>query len=239
MTEHSGPQYFGKDLEAMSFAHNYHRWIVSEFRPYLGRTVAEIGAGMGNLSQLLLETGIDKLCAFEPSANMYPLLEEKFRDTERIVTFNGYFEETGRQYRDFFDSVVYVNVLEHIEDDRNALLFARTTLRNDGYLLIFVPALSWLFSDFDRAVGHFRRYHKRPLSDLVKTAGFRVEALKYFDIGGIIPWYVAFVLLKRGLTKGNASLYDRWVVPPMRIAERLVTPPIGKNLLLVARKPAR
>ncbi|MCB1792312.1 MAG: class I SAM-dependent methyltransferase [Gammaproteobacteria bacterium] len=227
--------YFGKDLEAMSFAVNYHQWIVDEFAPYLGSEVAEIGAGTGNFSAFLLDAGISRLAAFEPSANMYPLLEQRFAQDRRVDTFNDFFETLSGQFPQRFDAVAYVNVLEHIEDDTLALRHARSTLKPGGHLLIFVPALQFLYSELDRQVGHFRRYDRRSLTEAVESAGFEIIKLKYFDVLGIIPWYIAFTLMKQTTTGTNVSLYDRVAVPVMRRIERVLTPPVGKNLLLVAR----
>lgn len=229
-------EYFGKDLEAMSFADNYHRWIVEEFSPYLGSHVAEVGAGIGNFSEFLLEAGAQQLSTFEPSSNMYPMLEKKFSQDSNVNTYNNFFEEISENFVESFDAVAYVNVLEHIEHDRLALEHAHQTLKQNGHLLIFVPALKFLYSELDRKVGHFRRYTKKELIDVVSQAGFCIEEIRYFDVMGIIPWYIAFVLLKQTTSGANVSLYDRLVVPIMRRIEGVVTPPIGKNLLLVARK---
>jgi SAM-dependent methyltransferase len=222
-------------LDALDAAVNYHRWILARFRPYLGETVAEVGAGIGSVSRLLLDTPIKRLVAFEPSRNMFPLLADALRDNPRAAAVNDLFKP--HLMPDLADSVMYVNVLEHIEDDRSELAGAREALRLGGHLLVFVPALSWLFSDFDRKVGHYRRYTKGGLGQLAQDAGFEVVKLHYFDIAGILPWYVSFVLLKGRPAKRNVALYDRLVVPPMRILEGVVPPPIGKNVLLVARKP--
>ncbi len=229
-----GPEYFGKDLEAMSFALNYHKWILSEFYPYLGSSVAEVGAGTGSFSELLLETSIKSLKAFEPSENMYPLLKETLSAYERAEAVNGFFGSNTME--DKFDAVLYVNVLEHIDDDASEIVNAYNALNNSGHLLIFVPALPWLYSNLDKQVGHFRRYVKKDLVHLAKNANFKIIKAKYFDIAGIIPWYINFVLLKNEISGGSVSLYDRLVVPPMRILEQFVPPPVGKNILLVARK---
>ena len=228
--------YFGKDLEAMSFALNYHRWIADEFSPYLGSYVAEVGAGTGNFSEFVLQRGAKKLVAFEPSSNMYPLLREKFISESRVDARNSIFSDCGGEFVDCFDSVLYVNVLEHIESDCDELRTASRTIKIGGNLLIFVPALPWLYSDLDRKLGHYRRYYKKTLFDVVTAAGFETTLVKYFDLAGIIPWYVAFVLMKKTMTGGNVSTYDRLIVPPMRLVEGLVTPPIGKNILLVAKR---
>ena len=228
--------YFGKDLEAMSFALNYHRWIADEFAPYIEPCIAEVGAGTGNFSEFILQRGAKKLFAFEPSSNMYPLLSEKFISDDRVEVRNSLFGECSSEFVESFDAVFYVNVLEHIESDGEELRIAYRTIKAGGHLLIFVPALQWLYSELDNKLGHFRRYHKKDLCDVVTGAGFDITCVKYFDIAGIIPWYLAFVLMKKNMTGGNVSVYDRFIVPPMRFIEGLLAPPIGKNILLVASK---
>jgi SAM-dependent methyltransferase len=234
LTRRHNPEYPGKELEAMSFAVNYHNWIVGELTPFLGSRAVEVGAGRGDLSTVLLRTRLKHLYAFEPSPNMYPALSAVTEGQSRITAINDYFEPDPALGA--IDSVLYINVLEHIEDDHAELARACKALRPGGRLLLFVPALRWLFSEADRSVGHFRRYHKKELVKLVEGAGFEVEKARYFDFAGIIPWYLNFVLLKNSFSAGSVSLYDRVVVPPMRLVEKVLRPPIGKNVLLVARK---
>jgi SAM-dependent methyltransferase len=226
--------YPGKELEAMSSADHYRRWIVDDFERYLGKSVAEVGAGIGSITRILLERPIERLVAFEPSANMYPHLAEAVRGHARASAVNGLFD-AGQAGKDF-DSVVYINVIEHVEHEREELSAAFAALRPGGYLLVFVPALAWLYSDFDREVGHFRRYSRDGLERVIVRAGFEVVESRYFDIAGVLPWYLYFTLLGRKMGRGSVSLYDRIVVPPMRVLENLVRPPIGKNILLVARR---
>lgn len=228
--------YPGKELEAMSFAVNYHRWIVDELRPYIGSKAVEVGAGAGDLSTLLLQTDLTELYAFEPSPDLFGALRTKIETDARVTLFNGFLTPDGLP-RDI-DSILYINVLEHIEEDRQELLTALRVIRPGGRLLVFVPALSWLFSEADRQVGHFRRYHMKELLGLAEGCGFRVDRARYFDMAGIAPWYLNFVLLKNSFSAGSVALYDKWVVPPMRVIERLIRPPLGKNILLVASKPA-
>lgn len=227
------PHYLGKDLEAMSFAKNYHKWILAEFLPYIGTSVAEVGAGKGSFSRLILETDIRNLKAYEPSQDMFLMLEATLKNECRANAVNDFFNQN---ITDSFDSVLYVNVLEHIEDDASEIVTAHSKLKQNGHLLIFVPALQWLFSDLDRQVGHFRRYTKNNLTELVIKAGFSVVHAKYFDMAGIIPWYINFVLLKNQIDSSSVNLYDKLIVPSMRILESIMAPPLGKNVLLVAKK---
>jgi len=226
--------YPGKELEVMGAAEHYQRWIVDAFTPYLGQRIAEVGAGIGSLSRLLLARPLERLVAFEPSDNMFPHLQQALAGDARAQAVHGLFgaDQAGADY----DSVAYINVLEHVERERSELDAARAALRPGGHLLVFVPALAWLYSDFDREVGHYRRYTRDGLERVVQHAGFEVVRSRYFDIAGVIPWYVYFTLMGRGMGRGSVSLYDRLVVPPMRRVESWITPPIGKNVLLVARR---
>jgi hypothetical protein len=167
---------------------------------------------------------------------MYQLLSDKFKENNNVTTINTYFREKYQKFLDFFDSVIYMNVLEHIEEDKKELRYAYKTIKRNGYILIFVPALSFLYSEFDKKIGHFRRYCKKGLINIVRESGFSIENIRYFDLAGVIPWYILFVLLKNTTTKANISLYDKLVVPPMRLLETLIPAPIGKNLLLIGKK---
>jgi SAM-dependent methyltransferase len=226
--------YPGTELEVLASAVEYSRWIVDSFRPYIEGRVAEVGAGMGTVSQLLLKCDTKQLIAYEPSSNLFPVLSRRLSEEPRATATNSTFRPDATVP---FDTVVYVNVLEHIEDDASEVQTAYAALRPGGHLLVFVPALPWLYSEFDRSVQHFRRYTHGGLKNLVLNAGFEVISSRYFDVAGILPWYVNFVLLKNRPAMGSVQLYDRLVVPIMRRVESLVTPPLGKNVFLVARKP--
>ena len=229
-------KYFGKDLEAMSFAQNYHKWVLEEFAPYLGDRVAEVGGGTGNFSEFLLSTNIRQLVVFEPSDNMFTLLKKKFEHKSNVQTINAFLEDQSYQYNNTVDSVCYVNVLEHIKDDRAALYHAYQILRSKGHVLIFAPALSFLYSELDKKVGHYRRYSKKELIEVVTSVGFSIKRVKYFDMAGIIPWYIAFVLLKSTTTGDNVSLYDKLIVPIMKKVEAIIKPIIGKSLIVIGQK---
>ena len=229
-------EYLGRDLEAMSFAKNYHKWIIEEFKPYFGKNVAEVGAGSGNFSELLLKH-VNNLIAFEPSKNMHSLLEKRFAKNPNIKIINSMFGTNCHKFEGCLDSVIYVNVLEHIKNDENELFQVYKSLIGGGHALIFVPALPFLYSDFDKNIGHFRRYLKNDFVKLAKKIGLSIKKAKYFDLAGIIPWYIFFVLFKKQLTRDRVLLYDKFAVPVMQKIEKLIIPPIGKNILLVMQKP--
>jgi SAM-dependent methyltransferase len=232
-----GIVYPGKDLEAMSFAVKYHRWLLDEFRPFIGKRVVEVGAGTGSFSEMLLETAPDVLSLVEPS-EMY---DELIRNVTGVGVryYHSIFEKVAADIASEGapDTIIYVNVLEHIEDDVRELELIRDTLATGGRALIFVPAVPALFSEFDRSIGHFRRYAKRELEAKVRDAGFKILRSKNFDAAGVVPWFVKYRLLRsRSLDSRSVSLYDNFVVPLASRIEPKVRVPIGKNVLLVAEK---
>jgi SAM-dependent methyltransferase len=228
--------YEGKDLEAMSSATNYNRWILQKFAPFLKGSVMEVGAGSGTFTALLTEGPVTEVVAVEPSQEMYPLLAERFRGTAQVFCRQAFFPDISAQYQKHFDSVVYINVLEHIQNDKVELQHIYSSLKESGAVCIFVPALPFLFSEYDRSIGHYRRYTKKQLKNLLEKTGFEIISLHYFDSVGVIPWFLFIKLMKTSLVEGNVGLYDAIVVPIMSRLESLIPPPIGKNLIAVARK---
>jgi 2-polyprenyl-3-methyl-5-hydroxy-6-metoxy-1,4-benzoquinol methylase len=231
--------YVGKDLEAMSFAVNYHQWILEEFRPFLGKKLVEVGAGTGNFSEMLLAEKPDNLALVEPS-EMFRFLEQNISQLESDTSVNYYnaiFSDAADNLREKPDTIIYVNVLEHIEDDRSELRKVYETLDAGGHCLIFVPAFMSLYGAFDEKVGHFRRYTKNELEEKAKAAGFKIAKSKYFDFAGIFPWYIKYKLLKLdSLKSGAVTAYDKLAIPVTKQFERFLNFPVGKNILTVLKK---
>lgn len=242
MSDVSEVSYEGTDLESMSFAVNYHRWILELFAPYMGSRLVEVGAGTGSFSELILERGPESLTLVEPSPEMFARLDARARawavaaDVEtRNAVFAAVAEEVAARRRP--DSIIYVNVLEHVPDDEAELQTVNRTLPRGGRVFIFVPAFRWLYGGFDRRVAHVRRYTRPELERKCAAAGFRILKSVYFDLPGIAPWWVKYRLLKSdSMEPGLVKLYDRLFVPLIKVAERVISPPLGKNILLVAEK---
>jgi len=231
--------YAGKDLEAMSFAVNYHRWILSIFEPYLGARVVEVGAGTGSFSELLLERRLESLSLVEPSKAMYQQLCERVAESQNVTTYNDVFENVAEEIRlaERPDSIIYVNVLEHIADDVHELSVINKTLDAGGRIFIFVPALRWLHGSYDRQINHFRRYTRTELEKKCVAAGFKVIESRYFDLFGVLPWWVKYkVLQSNSMEPGAVRFYDQRVVPIAKVLESTLSPPLGKNVLLIGEK---
>jgi SAM-dependent methyltransferase len=232
-----GP-YFARDLEAMDSASRYYDWMLEWFRPYMGERILEVGAGSGNFSRRLLEQSPELLTSLEPSENVAVQLEQRLQDARNAEARRGVLADHVEGWQQRYDTVFYVNVMEHVEHDGAEVELALQCLRPGGHLLIFVPALPWLYGKADELFGHYRRYTKESLLALFAGRCVTGRECRYWDMLGVLPWWVSFVLLQRGvMSPGMVKLYDRFVVPLARWLENRLTPPLGKNLLLVVQKP--
>lgn len=224
----------------MGEARNYYRWILREFRPFLGKRILEVGAGIGTFSSHLLGEGIQELMILlEPSANLFPVLQRRFGNHGKVKLICGELEQIHEGFRPLaFDTVVSVNVLEHISQDVSALREMATVLRPGGTLLLFVPALPRLYGTLDTAFGHLRRYTRGELAEKLHQAGVRILKLRYRNLPGIIAWFIAGrVLRQTTLSPLLVRLYDRMAVPLIARVEQVVDPPLGQSLVAICERP--
>ena len=228
--------YTGTELAALAEAKNYYRWVIGRFAPFLGKRVIEVGAGIGTFSRALLnDTAISELVMVEPGENLFPFLQKRFAGESRATVVHGYFQDLEPVAT--ADSVVLVNVLEHVAEDMALLHDVNKVLVPGGTLLLLVPALSWIYGSLDDAFGHHRRYVKASLAGKLQAAGFQVLQLSYFNLPGIVGWFLAGRVLRcRTLKSRQVRFYDRCVVPWMSKVEERWEPPFGQSLIAIARK---
>ena len=217
-------------LDNLDAATNYADWIVSLMEPYLRGRILEVGAGHGTFTSLLARYG--PVIATELSERAVEVLRQRYAGSDR-VTVAHVDELTDSD----FDTAVMVNVLEHIPDDVGALGSLAGDLRPGGQIVIYSPAFNALYSQFDAAVGHYRRYTRASLARTIDDADLEVVDVRYVNAVGALAWYVVATRLGRRPTEGwSTQLFDRVAVPVVRRAEQRVAPPFGQSLLAVARR---
>jgi FkbM family methyltransferase len=233
----AGFEYSGAELDALAEARNYYGWISGRFAPYLGERIVEAGAGIGTFTLHLLERAPSAhVLAIEPAVNNFPFLARRFAEDSRVRPEHGYLGDA--QPERSADSVVAVNVMEHVEDDGGFLAAARRVLVPGGHVLLFVPAVPAIFGTLDRAFEHCRRYRRGELREKLVAAGLEPLEVRYMNLPGVAAWWLAGRVLRRTTVKpGDARVYDRWVVPWVRALESRWAPPIGQSLLAIARRP--
>jgi SAM-dependent methyltransferase len=223
-------------LNQLAELDRYNYWIYEQITESLGQRVLEVGSGTGNITQFLCVDGRD-VTATDVIAGYRRELERTFSKRANVRVDK--FDLTASAPQEFisqpFDTVVCLNVLEHIEDDLFALEQMREVLKPGGRLALLVPAHRILYGEFDRAVGHFRRYEKRALTERLKQTGYLVQKVSFFSILAALPWLINGRLLKRDyLPTGQANLANR-LVPFLKL-ERLIGPPFGLSLIAIAQK---
>jgi 2-polyprenyl-3-methyl-5-hydroxy-6-metoxy-1,4-benzoquinol methylase len=210
-------------------------WIYQEIAPYLGRRVLEVGCGLGNLLSHLLDREL--VVGIDPDVASIEFLRQTYSGKTHVQVHP--FDICDLRVMELsasrFDTVVSLNVFEHIEDDVLALRHVRDLLEPGGHLVLIVPAHSWLYGTMDRAIGHYRRYDKAPLHRKLAAAGLAPAVMKYMNALGVLGWLLNGKVLRRQVPpSGQLRLFNR-IVPLVRAIERRLPPPFGLSLLAIAR----
>jgi len=222
-------------LESLTSAVRYHDWLTDLALPYLGAHPVELGSGLGDYAATWLDKGVPRITVTDADASRLGVLKKRFDGDERVqvLGLDVFHPPTGQ-----YSSFVAYNVLEHIEDHVQALSAAHELVSPGGAVVMFVPAFPFATSDFDRAVGHVRRYRLATLRDAYERAGLTVERLHYVNAPGLLAWFAGMRLLK--MTPGDGPtvrVWDRVVVPVARTVEKRLTPPFGQSVFAVGRVP--
>jgi SAM-dependent methyltransferase len=222
------------EFAALEQARNYRNALLRTFAEHLRGRVLEVGAGVGQLTGLLLQCpAIRQLVSVEPDGKFCERLRAAF-PVHTIVqgTINDLTSPEN------WDAILSVNVLEHIEHDERELEGYRRLLQQQrGVFCLFVPACPEIYAPLDKQFGHFRRYARPQLKHKLEQAGFRVLQLYYFNFVGYLTWWLSFcVLKKRSFNPAAVRWFDRLVFPSLyQLETRVLRPPFGQSLVAVAR----
>jgi SAM-dependent methyltransferase len=223
------PEVQGEALERMEGARNYNRWLFERCEAYLGSRVLDAGAGIGTFTELA-SVGRE-LVALEPDPELARALRNRFEGDPAVTVVEG----TADDVDGGFDSIICLNVLEHIGDDAAALRRFHDLLNPGGRLLLLVPAHPALYGTIDRAVAHERRYGKQDLGARLNGADFEVETLRLVNPVGALGWFVSSRLRRREkVREGPLRVYDK-LVPALRLLDRIELP-VGLSVWAVARR---
>jgi SAM-dependent methyltransferase len=223
-------------LERLADAPAFNRWMYDRLAPWISGSVLEIGAGIGNLSRFLVDRPRVVLTDTDPTYRAELARRFGGRPSVRVTALT-LPEQPPDLAPASFDTVVCLNVLEHVEQDRAALVTIRELLVPGGRLVLLVPALPALYGTLDRALSHCRRYTKQGLRERYRDAGFAMRRMEYFNLAGLPGWFlVGRVLRRRLLPRGSMRVYDA-LVPLFRL-ERYLPWRLGQSLIAVGERPA-
>ncbi|MFI5396639.1 MAG: glycosyltransferase [Candidatus Binatia bacterium] len=224
-----------KTLKRMARLHRYNAWLWSKVAPYVGTRVLEVGSGIGNMTRFL--SSRERVVATDINPIYLALLRDGFEKMPhvRVRLFDLAADYVPEDVGTGFDTVLCLNVLEHVEDDLAALRRIYDILAPHGHLVLIVPGLSSLFGEIDRAIGHHRRYERSELQHKLEAAGFAVEHLSAFNIIGALAWYVNARLLRRRAVPAFQARINDLLVPLFRLEDHLNCR-VGLSLLAVGRR---
>ena len=220
-------------LEIMSAAPGYNRWQYSRVAPYLGRRICEVGAGIGNMSRLLLGGAPELLVLSDMDPYYRDVLRRQFAGTSDVVVEELTLPDpsAGDRFQRYgLDTVVALNVIEHIPEDVEALRCLGRMLQPGGRAVILVPALPALFGSLDQQLGHQRRYTRKSLRAVMEQAGFRVRHAFYFNLVGTLGWWLNARVRKASRIPIQQLRYFDLLVPIFRLEDHMPLP-MGQSII--------
>ena len=230
----------GMTLRRMAKLSLYNRWLHERFEHHLGRRILEVGSGVGNQTRYFVNDR-ERVIASDIEPHYVRELRNRFEDRKNVSVASYQFPLDAPARDELraaqIDTIVCLNVLEHIEQDRQTLMDFASVLEPGGRMALLVPSLKALYGTLDVHLGHFRRYGRDDLTALVRECGFEIDEVRFLNRPGVAGWWLNSRVLRRHvLPKGQLSAF-KWLMPLLRLEERR-PPSFGMSLLVLARKAA-
>ena len=222
--------YNGFELEHFDSASNFRKYQVSLILKYIKGTFVEVGAGKGGLVPYYKKI-VKNITLLEPEKKLFNVLKKKF--PSKKIKIKNY---TIDKLKNYYDTIIYYDVLEHIKKDLNEVSIASKKLKKNGYLIISVPAYQSFYSEFDKSVGHYKRYNKKDFINIENKTKLNIEKLVYYDSVGF-----SFLVLNKIFSLKQTNLKNKiflWnlLIPVSKLIDFLTFNMFGKSLLCVFRK---
>src|SRR5579872_3498556 len=234
MTMIADPEYTVRDQERMEHAKRYFEWQSRLAEAHLGSRVLEVGCGLGNFTQHLLNREL--VIGIDVESRCVEKHRSRFSRDPNVISLC-----MDVQVPAFADlrkhqpvSIACLNVLEHVEDDALALTHMNAVLPAGGTIVLIVPAFQGLYGPIDHLLGHYRRYSKQSLAQVAHRTGFRPRILRYMNLVGFFGWWVnARVQKKTEQSETLIKIFDSAVVPVISRIEDHIEPPVGQSIFTV------
>ena len=223
-------QYSGFELDHFDSAINFRHYQLSLFKKYLNDDFLEVGAGKGGLA-IVYKKLLRNITLIEPDKFLFKVLKKKIKG-KNISIKNKSIKNVNKK----FNTIIYFDVLEHIKNDLLEVKTAAKKLKSGGHLIFSVPAYQIFYSDFDRSVGHFKRYNKNDFRIISKKSGLEIEKILYYDsIGFLFLMFNKIFSLGSGNLKLKIGLWN-FLIPISKIIDLLTFHKFGKSLICIFKK---
>ena len=241
MSDIEADSYLGhENLELLAHRYRFNDWLFKEVSHGLHGNILEVGSGIGTFTEKLIHSFPNShLTLTDISPTYIKDLKEKYSTNENIsvgkldLNNKGDYERIGYKK---FDSIIAINVLEHVENDEFALVQLFNMLKENGVLVILVPCHKFLYNVIDKNVGHFRRYSKKDLENKVRKTGFTIDKIHYFNLLGMIGWFINGNLLKNSkISDTGLKIFDQ-LVPLSKYGEMVMGKRTGLSIICYLKK---
>ncbi len=224
-------------LRRISVLDHYNDWIIEHIKPWIGDTVLEVGSGIGNISRYLLDR--KNLILSDIREDYLEILRKKFGDLPNVSYELYDLEEPGLHLMNKkIDTIVALNVLEHMQNDIHSLKDMASILTPGGRIILQLPAHKILYGSLDRNLDHFRRYTIREINQKFALSGLKAGRFMRMNMFGAFGWFMSSRILKRKiLPTGMLGLFNR-LTPVFKTIERKIHPPFGLSIIAIGRKDA-
>jgi SAM-dependent methyltransferase len=227
-------------LQVLSKADAFNKWMYSAISPYASGNILEIGSGLGNISNFFIQNGSEiTLSDIDPLYLIHLKKQfQSFSNVKDFLSIDLQKENFSTAYSDLkkkFDTVFYLNVLEHLKDDNYAIQNSRFLLKENGVLIILVPAYSFLYSEMDKQLNHYRRYTLRSLRNKTSAGNFTIIKSFYFNFMGIPAWLYGKIRKFKVLPTPEMKLYNK-LTPIGKLLDKIVFNKAGLSVIVVAKK---
>jgi hypothetical protein len=233
----SNYKYIGRELDLFAKAINWKDYWIKSIENYVKGDVLEVGAGVGNNSKRIAGLKKTSLTCLEPD----PILAKQLADAMKSLTHTANCQTRVGTTRDLtghqpYNTILYIDVLEHIDDDVEELDRASSLLDANGYLVVLAPAFNWLYSPFDSAIGHCRRYSRRSLRKIAPNHLTEIK-ICYLDAFGFFLSMGNRLLFRQNLpTPSQIKMWDQWVVRVSRVMDPAIGNCFGRTILGIWQK---
>ncbi len=220
-------------LQHLQEAPVFNQWVVEQFMPYLNGPVLEIGSGIGNLTACLLQKNLE-VTATDIDSEYLALLKKQFGNHPQLGLEHLDLDQPLPPDKKTYQTILLVNVLEHIPEPKKALEGLRTKLAPHGKIIVLVPAYRWLYCRLDRELGHHRRYERNTLAKELNDAGYHLEKINSFNAMGLLGWTLWGKLLNgKLLHRSLINTYEK-LMPLNKGVDKLFQNRIGLSLIAIA-----
>tara|TARA_E500000178_G_C16871273_1_gene684534 strand:- start:190 stop:888 length:699 start_codon:yes stop_codon:yes gene_type:complete len=226
-------QYDGWELHSFDRATNFRTYQIEKIKKFIkNKKILDVGSGNGGLIKYY-QRETQNISIFEPSKNLNLIIKKKF-NKNKIMIF-----DKKKQITQKYDVILYMDVIEHIKNYENEIHTILKKINKNGFIIINVPAFNFLYTDFDKSVGHFKRFSKKDFYCLSKKFELEIKKLEYYDSIGFFLIFLSkfifrFYLKSKDINK-NVRIWN-YLIPLSKKIDRIIFNRVGKSLICILQK---